>query len=110
MKALLATLRKAIATYNAGYNAWYARVTAAPEGLTAEPQSQNSVLRYFCAVPNCNSGYVTEQGPSITRVDCDEHNAFTLHDTEEIVRGEQQVIRLSDKWRQHGVAPPPGRK
>lgn len=75
---------------------------------SAEPVVE-AVSRFVCGVKDCLDGYVSGEDGRYTVVECETHNARTTHDTVEIVRGEQQVIRVQDQWRQHGTQPPPGR-
>lgn len=84
---------------------WFAPVEPFPKlEKTFEKPS-----RFVCGVPECPDGYVAGEDGKLTVVECETHNARTTHDTVEIVRGEQQVIRVQDQWRQHGTRPPPGK-
>jgi hypothetical protein len=67
--------------------------------------------RFVCGVPEPHKvpARIVEQDTKWTVVECDEHNAFTRHDTTPREEREQQIIRVQDKWRQHGVSPTPKR-
>lgn len=64
------------------------------------------VMRFVCGVPECLDGNISHEDGRYTVVDCETHNSRTHHDTVEEARGEQQIIRVQDSWRQHGTAPP----
>lgn len=69
----------------------------------------DAVNRFVCGVVDCLDGVVTGSDDRYTYVECETHGTRTHWDTVEIVRGEQQVIRVQDTWRQHGTSPPPGK-
>lgn len=60
-----------------------------------------------CGVPDCEDGRVTFDDGRTAIVDCDPHNAFTTHDVVPPEKKPQQIIRVQDQWRQHGVTRPP---
>lgn len=60
-----------------------------------------------CGVPTCENGYIVFEDEKITVVECDYHYARTTHDTTLREKNTQQVIRVQDQWRQHGVTRPP---
>lgn len=62
-----------------------------------------SAERFRCGVPDCADGRVVDPGPPLTVVECDPHNARTHWDTVPREEREQQIIRVQDGWRQHGV-------
>lgn len=61
--------------------------------------------RFVCGVPQCLDGKVVDEGPPITTVECDTHNARTTHDTVPRDVAPLQVINVRDRWAQHGVNP-----
>ena len=81
---------------------WYLRPI--DEEPVIEPE-EPSHLR--CGVPDCPDGTVAHSDDKWTIIDCEPHNAFTRHLTSPPEEREQQVIRVQDAWRQHGVSRPP---
>lgn len=63
-----------------------------------------------CGVPDCADGREVSNDGVTAVVECDTHEARTTHDAVLKPKGEQQVIRVQDQWRQHGTQPPPGRR
>lgn len=74
--------------------------------LVVEPPV-DPTAHLVCGVPDCDAGYIVDPGPPVTVVECDVHNARTTHDTVLKEPKEQQIIRVQDKWRQHGTSERP---
>lgn len=82
---------------------YYARFDAlANEAIEPDPRAH-----LLCGVPDCGDGRVVFDDGKWALVDCDPHNAVTRHESSARPPKEQQVIRVQDAWRQHGVSKPP---
>ena len=85
---------------------WMAGTLLEPSPLLVEPEADPRA-HLVCGVPDCEDGVIVDEGPPVTVVECDTHNARTTHDTVKKKAREQRIIRVQDAWRQHGTKGPP---
>lgn len=87
----------------------FVRIVFAPSTVYKEPEPEavDPMAHLVCGVPDCLDGVIVEPGPPLTVIECETHNARTTRDTLPREQRDQQIIRVQDAWRQHGISKTP---